>query len=247
MLPMAVLNFILIRHSSRSILTIITDAMLVNENRNIVADEKGYSSFSSNSITKLELCTQNDSKLTGQVENKQTTADQIIDLSNIESSQLFVFPFSSMPITRNLYTITDENLTADGITDEGTDPHPTSPVKARFVRNNVKVKNETLPFGVSNLSHQRDLTEDDGGAKEIAEDVGEQLDKSFDIGSVFKQIDGGDMLRKGFVFLSKIQVENGEYAPHLMILPTQDPGAFRIIAFVGYDDQYYRCLSWRSE
>ena len=214
---------------------LITDAMLVNENRNIVADEKGYSSFSSNSITKLELCTQNDSKLTGQVENKQTTADQIIELSNIESSQLFVFPFSSMPITRNLYTITDENLTADGITDEGTDPHPTSPVKARFVRNNVKVKNETLPFGVSNLSHQRDLTEDDGGAKEIAEEVGDEIEKSFDIGSVFKQIDGGDMLRKGFVFLSKMQVENGEYAPHLIILPTQDPGAFRIIAFVGYD------------
>ena len=65
------------------------------------------------------LYTADGRKLTGQMERASDTADQIFDLANMENSTLYVFPFSSSPIGRSIYTMTDENLAADGISDVG--------------------------------------------------------------------------------------------------------------------------------
>ena len=41
------------------------------------------------------------------------------------------------------------------------------------------------------------------------------------------------MIRKGFVFLGNLAGAGGNNPVNLMILPTQDPATFRIIAFIG--------------
>ena len=213
---------------------LITDVALSGET--VTADENGYATYSSKFVPHFAICTMSNKELTGQLDNDKTKADQIINLSDMEDSTLFVFPFSSTPISHSIYTMTDENMSQDGITDEGDNPNATIPVKAVFKRNNRIIKSETLPFGISNLSHQRDLTAEDGGAAEVGKEIDAEVKNTLDIGSIFSQIDVSDMLRKGFVFLGKIQTEEGgEYMPHMMILPTEDPSKFRIVVFVGYN------------
>ena len=131
--------------------------------------------------------------------------------------------------------MTDSNLNKDGITDIGSSPNPIVSAKAMFVRNGMTVKSETIPFGVSNLSHQRDLSTNDGGAKEIGDEVNKDLQSQMDMGSIFKGIDVNDMLKKGFLFLSNLSAAAGDTPINMMILPTEDPGTFRIVAFIGYN------------
>ena len=194
----------------------------------LTVDAQGYASISG----EFALYTADGRKLTGQSERSTAQADQIIDLTTLKDSSLFVFPFSSSPIGRSVYTMTDENLKADGITDEGTDPTTSARVKATFVRDGMTLSSITLPFGVSNLSHQQDLTDANAGVTEVGSDIKTKLNSEMSIGSIFNSIDVNSMLKKGFAFLSGLTA-SGDVPISLMILPTEDPGVFRIVAFVG--------------
>lgn len=208
-----------------------TEVALLGEE--VALDDKGYAIYTGDSVANFVLCNANNVELTGQNGNDQKTAKQITNLSEIDNASLFVFPFSAVPMARSVYTMTDENLVADGITDQGDKPNPTSQLKAVFKRGNTTVKNETLSFGVSNLSHQRDLSADDGGAKDVGNEVKDELKSRLDMGKIFGDIDVNDFLKKGFVFLSKMKGQGGDSMLDMMILPTQDPGTFRIMVFIG--------------
>ena len=174
-------------------------------------------------------------KLTGQTEYGSSEADQIIDLSDLENSILFVFPFSSSPIGRHVYTMTNDNLEADGITDQGADPTPSSRVKAMFVQDGIALTSTNLPFGISNMSHQVDLTDPNAGAAEMGTDVKNNLKGQVSVSSIFSSINVNEMLQKGFAFLSGIACGGADMPINLMILPTEDPGIFRIVVFIGED------------
>ena len=215
---------------NKAVLT--TEAALLNEEVKTDVNNR-YASFNSeNAVTDFAMYTGNSVKLTGQKGNSKKTADQVIELSALEESTLFVYPFSTFPIERSVYTMNDTNLSRDGITDSGNTPNPYSSIKAVFVRDGVTVKSETLPFGVSNLSHQKDLSASDGGTREIGEDINNNLKSQMSIGSVFNSIDDS-MLQSGFTFLSNLKTTGGNNPTNMMIMPTEDPGKFRIIAFVG--------------
>ena len=194
----------------------------------LTVDAQGYASISG----EFALYTVAGRKLTGQSERSTAQADQIINLTTLKDSSLFVFPFSSSPIGRSVYTMTDENLKADGITDEGTDPTSSARLKATFVRDGMTLSSITLPFGVSNLSHQQDLTDANAGVTEVGSDIKAKLKSEMSIGSIFNSIDVNSMIKKGFTFLSGLTA-SGDVPISLMILPTEDPGVFRIVAFVG--------------
>ncbi len=210
-----------------------TDVALPGET--VSQDDNGYTTYSSETVPHFGLFTPNNQAYTGQVDNAKTTADQIIDLSDLDTATLFVFPFSEVPVARSYYTMTDENLKKDGLTDEGTDPTFSNSVKAMFTQNGMTIKTETMPFGVSNLSHQRDLSTSNGGAKEVGDEVEGNLKSQLDMGSIFGDIDVNDLLKKGFVFMSKLSAAAGETPMHMMILPTEDPGTFRIVVSIGYN------------
>ena len=97
-----------------------------------------------------------------------------------------------------------------------------------------------MPFGVSNLSHQRDLSASDGGAEEIGNEVKDELQSTLDIGKIFDGVNVNDMLKKGFVFLNNLSTVAGEPPMNMMILPTEDPGTFRIVVSVGYNKREMR-------
>ena len=136
---------------------------------------------------------------------------------------------------RSVYTLTDANLKADGLTDEGENPNPISPAKAVIIKGEQTILTETMPFGVSNLSHQRDLSTEDGGAEEVGKEVESELQSKLEIGEAFDTIDVNDMLKKGFVFLNKLASVAGTPPMSMMILPTEDPGTFRIFVSIGYN------------
>ena len=142
---------------------LMTDVALPGET--VSTDENGYTTYQSEIVPHFMLSTPYNHTFTGQVDNDKTEADQIINLADLDESTLFVFPFSAVPVARSVYTMTDEFLKQDGLTDEGTNPNTSSPVKAVFMKDGMTIKTETLPFGVSNLSHQRDLSASDGGAR----------------------------------------------------------------------------------
>lgn len=78
-----------------------TDYVLPGETMD--TDESGYTTYTGDSITDFALYTASGQKLTGQPASRKTKADQIIDLSEMEGSTLYVFPFSSVPIGRSVY------------------------------------------------------------------------------------------------------------------------------------------------
>ncbi len=198
-----------------------------------IEQNHGYSTYGGEKVVTGALYTAGDVKLRGQTE-ASGSAKQITKLSDLnDSTTLFVFPFSAVPMLRSVYTMTDADLTSDGITDEGETPAPTARIKAVFTRGGLTVKSINMPFGVSNLSHQKDLSQPGNGAKEIGAEVRENLRETTDIGAIFKGINVNDMIRKGFVFLGNLSGHGGDNLINLMILPTQDPATFRIIAFVG--------------
>ena len=175
-------------------------------------------------------------KLTGQTEYGVSPEVTINKLSELEGSNLFIFPFSAAAFGHHVYTLTDENLKADGITDEGNNPTATARVKMMFVRNGMAVTSMNLPFGISNLSHAQDLTDENGAAKDVATDIKTELSSQMNIGNIFKSINVNDMLQKGFAFLGGL-TSNGDSPMSLIIIPTENPGIFRIVAFVGSEPE----------
>lgn len=179
------------------------------------------------------LYTVDGQKLTDQTEYGSTALDTITNLDNLDDSNLFVFPFSSSPIGRHEYTMTDENMAKDGISDVAANAVVSSRVKATFVRDGMTLTSVNLPFRISNLSHQQDLMDPNSGAEKTAADIKDKLKETMSIGEIFKSIDVNSMLKKGFTFLSGLQAGGGDTPFSLIILPTEDPGIFRIVAFVG--------------
>lgn len=213
-----------------SMAKLTTDVVLPGET--IGQDDAGYATYTVPHPVSFALYTTDGKELRGQSEISGS-AEQITDLSRLDSASLYVFPFSSIPMLRGTYTMTDANLELDGITDKGDDPTPTARIKAVFTRDGLTIRSATLPFGVSNLSHQKDLSQSGNGAKEIGIEVRDNLRETTDIGGIFKSINVNDMIRKGFVFLQSLSGVGGNKFMNLMILPTQDPAVFRIVAFVG--------------
>jgi len=204
-----------------------------------VGGNRGYSIYENSDAIKFAFYpTGNETKLTGQtdISSDSVTAAQITNLSQLnDETTYFVFPFSSMPMLRSTYVMTNDNLTSDGISDvtvEGKATAPTARIKAVFTRGNMTVASINMPFGVSNLSHQPDLNSNQG-ATTVGKEVRSNLKESTDIGAIFRSINVNDMIRKGFVFLGNLAGAGGDNPINLMILPTQDPATFRIIAFVG--------------
>lgn len=216
---------------------LITDVALPDVN--VTPDtETGYANCESQDITAFAIYTMDGKKLTGQGGGEEPQVKQIVNLENLTGeSMLYLFPFSSTVMGRSVYTMTDENMKADGITDEGTNASSSYSTRVRmlFMRDGLTVKNETLPFGVSNLSHQEDLGETGKSAEKLGGDIKKEVRNTVDIGSIFKQINVNDMIRKGFVFLSGLSGKAGDNMMNMMILPTEDPATFRIMVFVGYN------------
>ena len=205
-----------------------TDIVMLGEK--VVPDEKGYSTYSGENATGFALYTKDGKKLTGQTDLSE--AKTITKLSDLNNATFFVFPFSAVPMLRSTYTMTDENMTADGITDQGDNPTPTARIKAVFKKGDMTVRTISMPFGVTNVSHQPDLNSNQG-ATAVGKEVRDNLRETTDIGAIFRSINVNDMIRKGFVFLGNLAGAGGDNPINLMILPTQDPATFRIIAFIG--------------
>ena len=208
-----------------------TDIVVLGET--VGTDEKGYSSISGANALSFALCVsggENDGKsLTGQTDLSE--GKTITKLSDLNNANFFVFPFSAVPMLRSTYTMTNENLKADGIDD--TAKTPTARIKAVFRRGGLTVRSMNMPFGVTNVSNQPNLTSSTAGAAAVGKEVRENLRETTDIGAIFRSINVNDMIRKGFVFLGNLAGAGGNNPVNLMILPTQDPATFRIIAFIG--------------
>ncbi|MBQ9531864.1 MAG: InlB B-repeat-containing protein [Eubacterium sp.] len=205
-----------------------TDIVMLGEK--VGKDENGYSNYVGDNVISFALYTTDGKKLTGQTDFSD--AKTITKLSELDKASLFVFPFSAVPMLRSTYTMTDANMAADGITDQGKNPTSTARIKAVFTRDGLTVRTINMPFGVTNVSHQPDLNSADG-ATAVGGEVRNNLKETTDIGAIFRSINVNDMIRKGFVFLGNLAGMGGDNPVNLMILPTQDPATFRIIAFIG--------------
>ena len=204
-----------------------TDIALPGET--VGVDANGYASYTGDIAVSFAFYTTEGKKLTGQTE--LTAAKTITNLKELNSATYFVFPFSAVPMLRSTYVMTDADMRADGIDD--TANTPTARIKAVFTRGALTVANLSMPFGITNVSHQPNLSDKNDGAKAIGIEVRNNLKENTDIGAIFRSINVNDMIRKGFVFLGNLAGAGGDNPISLMILPTQDPAAFRIIAFVG--------------
>ena len=210
---------------------LFTDIALPDEN--IVKDERGYASISGDHT--FALYTASGKKLTGQSGTPEPK--QIVDLRALDDTAVFVFPFSAVPMARSVYTMTDENMKADGLTDEGENPTSTTPVKAMITTGGMTVRTITLPFGVSNLSHQPDLTDRNNAVGQEATNVKTELGSKLDVGQSFKEVNVNSMLKSGFTFLTGMSCQDINSPFNLMILPTEDPGIFRIVVFIGFNQK----------
>ena len=212
-----------------------TDIALPNET--VGNDANGYSTYEGENVVKFALYTADGTKLHGQTDlsSDSAHATQITNLSQLNNATYFVFPFSSVPMLRSTYTMTDADMRADGIDDIA--KTPTARIKAVFTRGDLTVKTLNMPFGVTNVSNQPDLTSSSEGATAVGGEVRDNLRETTDIGSIFRSINVNDMIRKGFVFLSNLTGAGGDNPINLMILPTQDPATFRVVAFVGANDR----------
>ena len=204
-----------------------TDIALPGET--VGVDANGYASYTGDIAVSFAFYTTDGKKLTGQTE--LTAAKTITNLKELNSATYFVFPFSAVPMLRSTYVMTDADMRADGIDD--TANTPTARIKAVFTRGALTVANLSMPFGITNVSHQPNLSDKNDGAKAVGIEVRNNLKETTDIGAIFRSINVNDMIRKGFVFLGNLAGAGGDNPISLMILPTQDPAAFRIIAFVG--------------
>ena len=202
----------------------------VGENVN---GKEGYSTYEGSSVVKFAFYTTDGKKLTGQTDlsGESVKATQITNLNQLSGATYFIFPFSAVPMLRSTYVMTDADMRADGIDD--TAKTPTARIAAVFTRGAMTVGNINMPFGVTNVSNQPNLTDKNDGAKAIGKEVRDELRDTTDIGAIFRSINVNDMIRKGFVFLGNLAGAGGDNFINLMILPTQDPATFRIIAFVG--------------
>ncbi|MBQ8945470.1 MAG: InlB B-repeat-containing protein [Lachnospiraceae bacterium] len=208
----------------------LTDATVTQDT------ETNYATCNGDSIPSFALYTSEGKELTGQAGGNATEAVQILKLEDLtKNTAPYVFPFSSTAMARSIYTMTDADMKKDGITDEGSNANYSARVKMHFVKDALTIKEETLPFGVSNLSHQEDLAQDEGSAEELGVQVKKDIRNTVDIGSIFKQINVNDMIRKGFVFLQGLSGAAGDNMMNMMILPTEDPATFRIMVFIGYN------------
>ena len=208
---------------------LITEYVLPNNF--LSGGDQGYPTFSG----EFGLYTISGDKLTGQTGSGEITADQITDLSALNDSKLFVFPFSSAVFGRSVYMMTDENMKADGISDEGENATSSARIKAMLTVNGLTVMSVTMPFGVSNLSHQLDLANSKSGVEEVASEVKENLGETKEIGSVFEEVNVNSMLKSGFAFLGDVHCGGKNQPFNLMIIPTENPGIFRIVVFIGYN------------
>ncbi|MGX8720069.1 MAG: hypothetical protein ACSW79_03160, partial [Eubacteriales bacterium] len=197
-------------------------------------DEHGYSIFEGDG--QCALYTASGKKLTGQLFGSPE-AKQVVDLRDLDDAAFFVFPFSALPMARSVYTMTDEAMKADGITDEGENPAPTTPIKIIVTCDGRTVRSITLPFGVANLSHQPDLADRNNAAGEAASNTKTELESKINIGQGFKNVNVNSMLKSGFTFLTGMSCQNMNSPFNLIILPTEDPGIFRIVVFIGYNQK----------
>ena len=202
-----------------------TDAVMLGES--VGTDENGFSTYSGENAASFALYTAGGTLLTGQ--NKLSEAKTITKLDELDNATYFVFPFSTVPMLRSTYTMTNTDMTADGI---GGDT-PTARIKAVFKKSDVTVRTITMPFGVTNVSQKTSLKDGTTGALAIGKEVRSELNSKTDIGSIFRSINVNDMIKKGFVFLGNLAGAGGYNPINMMILPTADPSTFRIIAFVG--------------
>ena len=132
-----------------------TDISLPGES--VTLDERGYAVYGNESGNRFELRTTVGHRLTGQTSSQAGAAVQLLDLRVLDDGALFVFPFSSIPMVRNVYIMTDENMCADGISDAAGSKSFSSAVRAFFIRDGVTIQNSALPFSISNLSNQKDV------------------------------------------------------------------------------------------
>lgn len=213
---------------------LITDVALLDSD--ITRDEKGFAVCKAENMPTFSLCTLNDKKLTGQTENKKTEADQIIDLSELNNSTLFVFPFSSVPMTRNIYTMTDENMSHDGIGSDENNSNPYSAVKAVFTKNGKNIKYENLGFGVANLTHAKELGGDGGDTEDLAKNIRESVKEKLSAGEL-GSVSAGNMLMSGFACLGGMKFASSDFPINVLIVPTEDPSVFRIVVLILKDDR----------
>ncbi|MBQ9511492.1 MAG: hypothetical protein IJR55_07370, partial [Clostridia bacterium] len=194
---------------------------------------RGYSTYVGANVVKFAFYTTDGKKLTGQSDllGDNAQATQITNLEQLSDATYYVFPFSAVPMLRSTYVMTDADMRTDGIDD--TAKTPTARVKAVFTRGGLTIANINMPFGITNVSNQPDLTNKDNGVETVGKEVRDTLRETTDIGSIFRSINVNDMIKKGFVFLGNLSGEGGDNPISLMILPTQDPAVFRIIALVG--------------
>ena len=213
-----------------------TDIALPGETVGVGEDmygTRGYSTYVGANVVKFAFYTTDGKKLTGQSDllGDNVQATQITNLEQLSNATCYVFPFSAVPMLRSTYVMTDADMRTDGIDD--TAKTPTARVKAVFTRGGLTIANINMPFGITNVSNQPDLTNKDNGVETIGKEVRDTLRETTDIGSIFRSINVNDMIKKGFVFLGNMSGEGGDNPISLMILPTQDPAVFRIIALVG--------------
>ena len=200
---------------------------------NVALDEKGYSTYSGDDVVKFALQTIDGRKLTGQTDlsGESVNATQILNLDQLKNATYFLFPFSTVPMLRSTYTMTNDGMKADGIDD--TTNTPTTRVKAVFMRGELTVASFNMPFGLTNVSNHTSLVDSKEGAVAVGKEIRDELRETTDIGQIFRSINVNDIIKKGFLFLGNLTGVGGDNPVDLMIIPTQDPAVFRIIAMVG--------------
>ena len=198
---------------------------------NVTTDDQGYSTYSGENVVKFSFVTTSGKKLTGQTDLESVDATQILNLDQLKKATYFVFPFSSVPMLRSTYTMTNDNMKADGIDD--TAKTPSTRIKAVFTVGERTIASMNMPFGLTNVSNQPNLLDNKEGATAVGKEIRDELRETTDIGAIFRSINVNDMIKKGFIFLGNLTGVGGDNPIDLMILPTQDPATFRIIAMIG--------------
>ena len=199
-------------------------------------DEKGYTTFENlENVSRFSFRTVEGTTLTGQ--DEISSLQQILNLQDLDDAAYFIFPFSSILMVHSVYTMTDENMNADGLTDLGDNPTPTARIEAVITRDDMTVRTITIPFGISNLSHRPDLVDPNNDAGDAAAEIKTEIGQEINVGQSLKNVNVNSMLKSGFAFLTGLSCQDINSPFNLMIIPTEDPGIFRIVVFIGYNQK----------
>ena len=189
--------------------------------------EDGYLGVPVGTTIEAKLCDSDNIPAPGQSSMIDAGYPVIINMEQLDSAVAYTYPFSSYPIGLNYVYLSAENLMSNG--DGWLETDDVKTVKMVMETNGVAVVKK-MPYKLTNLIG-RDDPEENMTIENEGKQMADNISKEVGVGSLFKDVSGGDMLEMGMKFFSGVAT-GGAVNVGMLIAPTVDPTIYKIVLSV---------------